>query len=100
MKRIIEACPKLQQHMGAVAVGGVAGVLAAAKKGKLGPLSGEHQRLDAGPGMRPVAKGLLLASPAAAPGLALASLEFHLIGAELRPFRFGHALASHITEGG
>src|SRR4029077_2945452 len=77
--------------MGAVAVGRIAGVLAAAKKGKLGSLGGEHQWLDAGPGLRPVAKGLLLASPAATPGIALAGFEFHLIRAELRPFWLGHA---------
>ena len=71
--------------MRAVAVRRIAGILAAAKQRKLGPLRGEHQRLDPGSGMRAVAERLLLAPPAAAPGIAFAGLELDLIGGELRP---------------
>ena len=85
MKRIIEACPRLEQQMGAVAVGGIAGILAAAEQRKLRPFRGEHERLDARAGMGPVAKGLLLAPPAAAPRVAFAGLQFDLIRAELWP---------------
>ena len=77
----------LEQHMRAVAIGRIACVLAAAKQGALGPLGGEHQGLDTGAGMGAIAEGLLLAASAAAPGVALARLKFHLIGAELGSFR-------------
>ena len=87
MKRIIEACPRLEQHMGAVAVGRIAGILAAAEERKLGSLRGEHERLDVRASMRSVAKRLVLAPPAAAPSVTLAGFELDLIGAELRPFR-------------
>jgi hypothetical protein len=73
--------------MGAVAVGGIAGILAATKERGLRPLSGKHERLNAGACMRPIAKWLLLAPPAAAPGVSLAGFKLDLIGAELRPFR-------------
>src|SRR5262245_1011840 len=92
--------PKLEQQMGAVAERRIAGILAAAEQRALGALGGEHQGLDACAGMGAVAKRLLLASPAAAPGIALSCFELDLIGAELRPFQLGHALASHMREGG
>src|SRR3990172_2976082 len=71
--------------MRAVAVGGIAGILAAAQQRKLGPFRGEHQGLDPAAGVRPVAEGLLIAPPAAAPGIAFAGLQLDLIGGELRP---------------
>lgn len=79
-----EVRPRLQQEVGAVAKGRIASVLAAAKKCRLRPLGGEHQGLDAGAFMRPVAKGLLFAPSAAAPGVAPAGLELDLVRAELR----------------
>ena len=73
--------------MRAVAVGGIAGILAAAKERGLRPLSGKYEWLDAHACMRPIAKWLPLAPAAAAPGIAPAGYEIDLIGAELRPFR-------------
>src|SRR5215210_1283308 len=72
-----------EQHVGTVAEWRVTRILAATKKGKLTPLGGEHEGLDAGSRMRAVAEGLLLASTAAAPSVALAGFELDLIGAEL-----------------
>src|SRR5262245_34660859 len=86
--------------MGAAAERRIAGILAAAEQRALGALGGEHQGLDACAGMGAIAKRLLLTSPAAAPGVALSCFELDLIRAELRPFRLGHALASHMREGG
>ncbi len=73
--------------MRAVAEGGIAGIFAAAKKCGRGPFRGEYEGIDASAGMRPIAKWLLLAPPAAAPGITPASFKLDLIGAELRPFR-------------
>ena len=76
--------------MRAVAVGGISGILAAAKQRKFGPFRSEHQGLDPGAGMRPIAEGLFIAPPAAAPGVAFAGLELDLIGGELRPLWLCH----------
>ena len=84
--------------MRAVAERWIAGVLAAAQKRALGPFRGEHQGLNAGPGMRAIAEGLLLAPTAAAPGVALSRFELGLIRAELRPFRVGHGVLPHYSK--
>jgi len=73
--------------MGAVAIRRVAGILATAQKRHLRALRREHQGLDPGTGMRAVAEGLLPAPPAAAPGIAFALFQLHLIGAQLWTFR-------------
>ena len=78
------ACSKSEQQMRAVAKRGITRVLAAAKQRCFGALGGERQGLDSRAFMRSVAKGLLFAPPAAAPGIAFAGLELDLIGAELR----------------
>ena len=87
MSLIRAACLNSEQHMRPVAIRRVAGVLAAAKQRKLGALGREHQGLDSGAGMRPVAKWLFLTAPAAAPGIALPGLELDLVRAELRSLR-------------
>ena len=87
---LVRPAHKLEQHMRAVAEGRVARVLAAAKQRKLGPLRRENEGLDPGVRMGAVAKGLLLAPPAAAPGVALAGFEHDLIGTELRSFGLCH----------
>jgi hypothetical protein len=81
----------LKQEVGAVAKGGIPGILAAAKQRRFRVFGGEHQGLDVRAGVGAVAKGLLLASPAAAPGVTFARLELDLVGAELWAFRLCHA---------
>ncbi|SRR5581483_9582948 len=82
-----QACRKLEQQVGAVAVRRIAGVLAAAQQRRFVALGGERQRLYARAFMRAVAKGLLLASPAAAPSVTSPGFQLDLIRAELRSFR-------------
>ena len=79
-----QECPRLEQEVRAVAKGRVARVLAAAKERRLVALGGEHQRFNSGAGVRAIAKGLLLAPPAAAPGIAFPGLKLDLIRVELR----------------